>query len=338
MAEDMERRILDAFLGPAPVANPEGLQRVLERRAAGERGQPGRAGRTRFWVSIVSVSAIAATLLVMVSPGTQNQRPQPDRSIPGLAEAALMPGMLMAQGSAHPLFEPVAAGTDLQPGEWTYAWLDTGFPDSSMLHRIRQLRTTYQAAPAWLLLSRSGPLDSLNQFRDSTWIDDASFRLLARSFAVSGNGRITEEYREHEVLQGLTISGSTSWKVLSLDTTDAVYNGFSMPTSIVSMIARRAPLKAGWTGSVPVQALPSDSRMVVRWFDLAVVGEASLTVPAGSFDCWKIRLGQAWKYSPESGFFFYISKERRWLIQEGIEGVGPQKHPWKSVLVSAREE
>lgn len=340
MSEKLERQIADAYGDQVVRAKPEVLQRILERRAGGERVTLGEAPRPSLWPYGLIAAGLAAMLfLIPGGPAVETQPESRQGRISQMAEQMLMPGQLVAQGSVHPSFSPVSEGLELSPGEWTYTWLNAGgLPaDSSMKYRIRQQPTTYGEKPAWLLLSRAGPLDSLNRFGDSTWIDDASSRLLARSFRVSGNGRITEEYREHEMLQGFTIGGSTSWKVISLDTTDQVYNGYTLPTSIVSMVVRRAPLKAGWTGSVPIHGLPSDSRMVVRWYDLAVVGETRVSVPAGEFDCWKVRLGPE-RGDPESGFFFYVSKDRHWLVQEGLERVGPQKRYWKSVLISGKED
>jgi hypothetical protein len=65
--------------------------------------------------------------------------------------------------------------------------------------------------------------------------------------------------------------------------------------------------------------------------------------PAGRFLCWRIRNinpGRALPaYRPETpdpGIYFWVSRERGWLVQSLF--ASPGKEPYRQVLISASEE
>jgi hypothetical protein len=98
----------------------------------------------------------------------------------------------------------------------------------------------------------------------------------------------------------------------------------------------------GWHGSLP---LPTENPTMIAsiWLNLAVDGEEELTVPAGRFSTWRLRTANPDrtipKYNPEHpdpGIYFWVSKDRQWLIQMSM--VNPGKGRYDQVLFAGREE
>ncbi len=342
MAEKLEQRIEQAFSAPVAPADPAGLQRILARRARGERIALEAGRRAAPWVYRTITGAIAAGLLLFVSISVrENAAPRQASSSEPLTEASLLPQMLMAQGAERPSYPVLAMdGLELKPGEWAYALLERGtqYTDSSRIARSRLKLDVYNGKPAWLLLSRPAKGAEPVEWQDTSWVDDASLKLLARSTSVmNGEGRVTEEFRANDILKGFSKGGYTTWSVLVTDSTKRDdSNGYVLQGDVLFMALRRTRLSADWHASIELMSLGGASRVPSKWYDLAVVGEERVKVPAGEFDCWKIRFGPPSEYRYLGGIWIYVSKDRQWMIKQGIEG-GRQPEFW-SVLVSGRED
>lgn len=342
MAEDLESRIIDAFTDPAPTAGPDGLKRALNRRASGERVELGSRQRISSWMPGLGIGAIAALLLLMFAALQEPEKaPRGNSSVSQLAEVALMPQALLAQGSDRPAYPVMAAdGPDLKPGEWAYAGLDGGaeYNDSMPLRQSRLSPGSFNGVPSWLLLGRPAKKATPLQWLDTSWIDRSSLKLLARSTSVmNGEARVTEEFREHDMLKGFTKGGYTTWSVLVTDSTPRDdSNGYALQGDVLFMALRRTRLSSDWHASIELMSFPAYSRVTSRWYDLAVVGEERIRVPAGEFDCWKIRFGPPLEYRRLGQIWIYVSKDRQWIIKQGIQG-GTQREFW-SVLVSGKED
>lgn len=340
-AEILEGRVKAAFPDAPLETGPQGLQRILERRARGERvALTDRASRG-YWRYGLAAAAAAATLVIF-GPLTTRDRPAPGSgtAVGQVASTALMPAQLMAQGASHPSY-PIAVldGREVRPGDWTYAVLrgNATFAGSAAVQRMRVRSAEYSGRPAWLVLTRPTPDSSALHWLDSAWVDKGNLRLLARSVSVmQGNGRVTDEFREHEVLRGFATNRSTTWTVIEADTTsEDVSAGVPLQGDVFFMALKRAPLAAGWRGSIQLLATPIYNRAARRWLDLAVVGEERVVVPAGEFQCWKIRFGPPAEYSDLGPLYLWVSKAEQWIVQQGSDG-GPQGG-FRSVLVAGEE-
>lgn len=338
MSEELERRIADAFAAESRPGTPEGLKRVLQRRELGQKVELISESKPPNWIPALWVTGVAAALLLVIAVRRGSEKANPERAaVAQLAEAGLLPSVLMAQGAERPSFPVVEMnGPELKPGEWVYAGLKGGasFSDSVPRFRSRLARGEFNGKPAWLMLSRP----SAGNWLDTTWVDLDSLNLLARSTSVlTGNGRITEEFRPHDVLKGFTSAGHTTWTVIANDSTSEVPpSGLVLQGDALFLALRRARLSADWHASFQMKSNPIYNRVVTRWYDLAVVGEERVAVPAGEFDCWKISLGAPSEFRPLGHIRMYVSKDRQWIIKQGIEG-GTQRSFW-SVLVSGKED
>ncbi|HWA55816.1 MAG TPA: hypothetical protein VG692_01110 [Gemmatimonadales bacterium] len=335
--DELEERIRAAYAGDALTLSTATRARILARRSAGARVRftDRRPGPMREWII-----AVAATAGFAVLGGSYalHHRPAPGRER-ALAESALLPAALLAQGSAAPSFPELRPVREIRPGEWGYAVLQAGesFTDTTPVRRWRLARSAYKDIPAWLLLSSPRPGSAPVAWRDSVWLGATDLRQLGRSVEVmGGRGRLTEEFQEHQILRGFTTEAGTTWTVIDREAPgDRQGNGVVLQAGVLALSLRQAALGPAWRGSVALAVWPYYRREVKRWYDLAVVGEERLSVPAGEFDCWKVRLGPVDR-DDGRGVFFWISKREQWIVQQAIIG-GPQAES-RSLLVTGREE
>lgn len=336
---ELEDRIRRAFAEEQREMPESGLAAIAARRARGERVALLAARSPHLhWVRWAMIGSAAALLGWLGFSGLRADRSRGPGVVNRLANAALAPDPLFAQGSAHPSYPVVSYQREIRPGEWSYATLrhDEVFSESTTVYRSRLTRAMYRETPAWLMLSRPVP-DRPSEWRDSVWLDTAEVRQLARSVEVmSGEGRIVEEYRRDEILRGFVTRTGTTWTVIRReDPTQNPQNGYILQSDVLGLALRRAPLDRDWRGSIALVTWPFYSRAPKQWYDLEVVGEQSITVPAGTFSCWKIRLGPPGRRQ-DSGVFFWISQREQWMVKWGANGSsGPY---FRSILVSAKEE
>lgn len=341
MDSELERRIAAAYSDQVIRAKPEVLQRILDRRVSAERVTSSEAPRPKAWRYRLLAAGVAASLLAFTGlAGRKQKSPSPENPVGPMAGASLMPQMLMAQGAERPSYRVMAPdGQEMRPGEWTYASLLRGAPysDSSTQSRMRVERSEHDGAVTWVLLRRPVGTGSSTQWLDTTWVDGSTLRLVARSTSVmDGKGRVTEEFREREVLKGFTTAGYTTWQVVVADTASQHQSeGAILQGDVFFMAIRSAPLSPRWRASIALMS-PIYNRAVRWWYDLAVVGEERISVPAGEFDCWKIRFGPPADVQRLGSIFLWVSKDRQWIVKQGISG-GTQPEFW-SVLVSGRED
>jgi len=75
-------------------------------------------------------------------------------------------------------------------------------------------------------------------------------------------------------------------------------------------------LHDGWSGAIPY-LVPRGDRMALEvfWMNLRVAGRKRLTVPAGTFDCWRLVLAEP-PEKKEGITEFWIDREGGFLVQE----------------------
>lgn len=336
---ELEERIRQAFAEePRPVPDA-GMAEIAARRARGERvALVGAARRPFWWTRWALVGAAAGLLGWLGLRGTVSSPSREATVVDRLANAALAPDPLFAQGSAHPSF-PVAqpSGPELRPGEWSFATLEPGGSTAASWTRTTRLaRVEYHGRQVWRFTSGSDRASGPLGWRDTSWLDPETLKPIARVSRVSGGAVITEEYRDDAILTGYTSNGSTTWRSITIDTTGQITSGIRITSDLFLATLKRAPLNRDWKGSIQLLGIPNGDMASRRWFDLGVVGEERITVPAGTFDCWKIRFLRYRDDRPDIGYFFWVSQREQWIVQQGGQGVrGPG---FRTVLVAAREE
>lgn len=330
--DELEERIRAAYAAEEHRTSDEELGRIRARQAELTGTKRGRSLKP-FWIA-------AAAVLVLGVGGTLAlvaRRPKTRNPAAALAADALLPSALMAQGASFPSFPVVTSSREIRPGEMQYAFLAEGhaFTDSTPVMRSRLEHSDWKGEAAWLLLG--GPTgDQPPRWRDSAWFDTLQVRQLARSISVyKSNARIVEEFREHDVLRGYITEHGTSWNVLSKegDSQDGS-GGMVLRSDALNLALRRAPIDRDWKGSIALVVWPYYKKLEQQWYDLSVIGEERVAVPAGTFDCWKIQLGP--KPAREEGIFFWVTRDKQWIAQWGAinqHGMG-----FRMVLVKATEE
>jgi hypothetical protein len=319
---------------PQPRTSDAVLHGILARRAAGERITLPVAAPRRFPVWLFA-GAAAAVLVALVFSRTTRELQQVAAFPPSTPDTALqvtemggflLPAPLMAQATREPRYQrvPESGGDRLRPGRWFYTQRGLGrltnVGDTLSAYGIA--RSTYQGADAWIFLGGRRFPDGRTDWSDTTWLSRDSLRPYARVARIGESGRIEETWREDGVLIGETVNGYTAWR-----TRPHRYPGFvtteGAPMRWHQLLARlqTADMAPGWKGSLAIPGVMVDGRHQM-FLDVAVIREEIIEVPAGKFDCWKVGLGREEK----NGLFFWVSKDRGWLVAIGATWDGVQRY------------
>jgi hypothetical protein len=168
--------------------------------------------------------------------------------------------------------------SSLRPGQLTYQTTvvrDTiGSPAGNRMVTLSD--TSYGGAPAWLIVERRDGdgiiiADSLVaarvDFRPMHWV------------STNGPARLGAEFVGDSIYAVVT-SPVGRRSIVALSTPGTLVNAAALETAL-----RLLPLQSGWQDSTTALAITVGSN-VGLFTRLAVTGEETVTVPAGSFDCW----------------------------------------------------
>jgi hypothetical protein len=199
------------------------------------------------------------------------------------AVTALLAAPLGAQDStAAP---PALAGlraSGLRPGSWTYAATVTREGASIELARrtLTIAPAMHEGVAAWLLLDRTSARGQT--MTDSLLVARDDLRPLRRS-AEMGPVRIHLGFRGDSAVGTMSAPGGEDLPLaVAAGATPLVVNSGMLEAAL-----RLLPLAAGWRGSVS-QLAPTPTGLEVVPVTLAVVGEETVTAPAGSFPAWVV--------------------------------------------------
>lgn len=250
------------------------------------------------------------------------------------------PEALLAQ-STRPAFPPLnpddPIGLRLRAGKWTYA--ATRGSDSVGEFTYSTERTELNGQRAWLLVLGKGPATRLQRGSDSLWTTADSMRPLQRVSLLPG-GRREQTFRADDVLIGTTQNGYTTWRTIPLRDSTRKHSGAIIRSNEIAAMLQTAPLTATWNGSIPLAGSGEFGAITPVWFNFQVDGSEVVTVPAGSFDSWRIRMGMRSEFDSllkgeRPGLTFWVSKEKQWVVQQTI--VIPGKQTYKHALISFHE-
>ncbi len=189
-----------------------------------------------------------------------------------------------AQGSTDslpPVPHPLDANR-LQAVTLTYnATLRRGDTTRALGERTVQVASmNYGGGPAWLLIETRGAGE--NALADSLIVDRLSFQPLHWASTL-GRSRLGAEFRGDTIFGALMTPAGRRPMVGEIP-------GTALLTSAMTEAALSLyPLAPNWRDSVLV-AVTNTPRTVVLHAEVAVLGEARVTVPAGSYDCWLVTL------------------------------------------------
>lgn len=286
----------------APQPGAELLDRILTSRARGVRVvlPDVSAAAPRSWVRLVLPAAIAAMLLLLAIPFLRSPR-----SVVGDERAATewIP-MSVAFAQTAPPGAPVLEFvnvTRMRPVRLEYArsWRDSTHTEVAHTTSVVTLeRTVSGGKAAWLLVSRSSgvkdgrPLLAL----DSVMVARADLRLLRHTALVAPYSRY-DDIRITQAFRGDSVAGEM---IATRGGTRAAQRPIArtLPPKSTQYIAGAfgpvlfgaLALNESWRGSASVVGWAVRDDDVSMSIDLRVIGEDSVTVPAGRFDCWQVEI------------------------------------------------
>ena len=340
---EFERRIRDAVRGRGePQSTEAQMEAILARRNRGERvrlptdlGVGGRPHMLR-WAIIVAAAAAASVIAVSrgrISP--PRQEPTTSAARPG----PLGPDALYAQVTDRPTFPIIRAIRPLKPGVWRYGWADEPSAPVDSLDQWRQERSTdtYEGAVAYRYRYGKRMATGEIVLTDTLWLNHESLRPLARVAGMLTGGHVTEIYKENSIVTGHTTPGGmTSWRSMEFDSLGFWIRGqgripaglSEIPGPIsawrpqVAAALEAADLRADWRGSMEALVAAGGYMAERFWLNFYVVGEERITVPAGTFDAWRIQVGEPQpriQVGKSRQLFAWVSKEQQWLLRLGLD-------------------
>jgi hypothetical protein len=342
---NIEERVRDEVrVRPAPQPSDAMLQRILARRAAGERpGSPEERRRAhRTWPWLLPALAAAAAVVLIVRQTDPHDGAVMDSSVARL----LGPELLYAEVTDHPAFPVVRAIRQLHPGRWQYNF-ESRFYRSLKLPQewlIERSMGEYEGAPAYRYGIGQVLPDRPVALTDTLWLHGETLEPLERSAVNPTGGRVLQLYKEHRVLVGYTTAGGmTSWTSMELDSlgprvgkeerrmpADLYDIAASIPPWRLQLgaVLESAPLSDDWRGSMAATIALVPWLGLRFWVNFQVVGSETITVPAGTFETWKVQIGK------NRNLFAWVSKDRQWLIRLGPD----QEKGWNDSQVLVRGE
>ena len=222
----------------------------------------------------------------------------------------LLPAAAFAQGNQAkhlPAISP-ADGTRLAPGRWVYSWIPArpaqagDFPAFADTVTIR--RGTFREEAVWLVTQLVRRASGQGTGRlDSLYLSLSNLRPLRSALLLYRPDRVQRamamDFERDSVRWQFRLpgSGSPGRDTVVMARLPAHYSAVWPEFPI---LLNGIQFTSGWSGAVPVLVLTidwahNDAPMPVYWTDLRVTGREQVTVPAGTFDCWRVvqtNLGQ----------------------------------------------
>lgn len=330
---DLEERMRNAIsagpLEPSPTTWPGVVARRTRRDT--------QRTQTLRWLTAAGTVGVAASLMLITRGSPTESGPVSgfDARSAVVEGSMFSPEALFAQ-TTSPVFAPVSPddpiGLRLRPGVWRYSAFRGSDSLGGFTYSLQ--RATLNARPVWLMVSGQGSATRFQRGADSLWATADSLRPLMR-VSLLPSGRREQTFREDDVLIGTTRNGYTTWRTIPLRDSTRKHAGAVIRTNEIAVMLQAMPLSPTWKGSIPLAGSGEFGRITPVWFNFQVEGSEVVTVPAGTFDSWRIRMGMLSEADSlikgeRPGVTMWVSKDRQWLVQQTI--VIPGKDGWKQVL------
>ena len=332
---------------PVPKPSPDLLSRILASRAKGARVVlPGsELSRTRRALRY----AVAAAAFVGVAWfGFKMLSPRPERRggplLPSVLDGTpFMPAAVFSQEVRR----TVRAAryrliSELEPdrvraGRWIYEQRRIGdgvFVASESKRTVRLARFTYQGKPAWLVTGYTRDtmvlLDTPGA-RDTIVVDASSMRPV-RNVRPMWRTRLIQQFSPDSMVEEFHVMWRGPERTMRHEA--ALPDGGRGPLLLawsaysLEAVAQALPLARHWEGSVYSVGGLFASEVVPAFtaLDLRVTGTERITVPAGTFDCWKLQVREGDEEST-----VWVSQQQRWLVMRSrtFEDSGKLRTEWR---------
>lgn len=337
-----ELRRRTAVLEPPPLTD-ETLARVFARRAAGERvvlrTSDESATRSRPVARVVAIGVVALAASIVAAVMTRNSvavsdGPSFDRSALAAVDLACAStpstsrdsstlrrlmisafGIAAACGAEPGQDAPIAfQPSQIRSGTFTYSSLtitDGAFTSTHPSSAIAITRTMWKGTPAILAVRDGPPMTGVHLDSLVVSADGPTPLYWASIYKTQHPGGAI-----HAVFDSATISIVMTGHLDTAATlsfhmrSGQLPFGFALPLDVPAL-----PLAKGWHGTIEI-APPIHPR-AFKYFarpwetiSLRVVGRETLRVAAGTFDCWKVQVGE-----PTEDSFIWVSADNHLVIR-----------------------
>jgi hypothetical protein len=173
---------------------------------------------------------------------------------------------------------PIATTGPVRAGRWKYTTTVTQGDKSQSLgtRTLSVTAVTYKGTAAWLILETRDA--GAMQAADSLYVTRAALVPLRRSYQM-GPARVVNEFTNDSIL------GSVVLPQGSMPIAMAMRPGVMVNGNMLEVALQGASLRRGWTGSAEMLIVGPEGAATVP-VELQVVGEESVTVPAGTYQTW----------------------------------------------------
>lgn len=322
---------------PTPDPSPGLRGRIVASRTAGGRVILPTGDNQIHWAFAIRVSiGIAAAALLAI--GLFPRDGDDEEGIGSSASTFWWASEAVAQeprGKRYVASYPLADldRTRLSAGRWVFqsrVIIDGFTTDTITGDTIAIAAGAYGGKPVWQISNRWGSRYFVS--RDTLTVDRETLRPLRRAAAERRLQRPGAAPRAFE------FPASGSMGPLLLASVPARYHGSQLQPFMrpalglihylyLLPVLQTLPIRDGWRGSVYVTWAWRDANPIP--LDARVVGRETQTVPAGTFDCWKVELQVP---SNKTKTIVWISTDRHWVVRmrEPLRGGALEK-----VLVAA---
>ncbi len=301
---DAARRI------PASEAPADVLGRVLAARARGDRmilpdpamPAPPRRSYGRLAAAVAAALAVAAAGLTARDRTVRQPAAESDDWLVSDSWFASVANAAEPPAGEIPAGVRFSAADRVRPRTLTYTerWTDARGRAADGARTVTRIDSArLNGAPVWRVTTRTGGGGGVGDHgeraaAESLWVTRAELRPVARHVRVSPYLR----YRYIDIEQRFAAEGVTGRMQAEANDGHVVRRPIaqSLPDDAAPYITDAlAPLalvaavpSRGWEGSVSIVGWAVVSRDVSYRASLRVVGEERVTVPAGTFDCWRL--------------------------------------------------
>ncbi len=334
---DFEARLrLMAAAIPVPAPSERRLEAIMAARRAREGFLAVASGprfnrRSLLPFGLALAGSIAVLLIPTEPTGQPENQPRPS--------STLWPEPLMAQardGAILPDSETVLAldGAAVRPGLWVYRRRPIGGPPGrpEWIDTLSIRAGAYEGEATWNVSWRRGSFHrEQTDLVESLFVRKTDLWPLSRTYSLPGGRAVRQVFAPESSVVISEDQGRTSVVSVSgfSSAGGAVISGWGASHYLLQAL----PLHPRWRGNIRIIGITNDGQAIDFRLPLQVLREETITVPAGTFDCWAVAMG-----TQRPAFVFWVSKRERWIVKEGLgpaEEIGPDVVGSERVLISA---
>lgn len=332
---------------PAPEPSQDLLERILASRAAGRRvvlRVPARSVGSRRTVRYTAAAAILAGVawlgwtVLTTRPGVESELP-PVWAIGGMP---FIPSTAFGQERVPPTRSPrypliaQIQPTRVRAGRWTYEGTTTAdgvFTTSQGPPRTIVIAAgNFEGLPIWVA-SGSPDASGSPEMLDTVLVDRVTLRPL-RYVRPMRHARLVQHFSHDSIDELLYVEPSPKARERTLRGA-ALLPDVGVGPMLVSwsphsleLLVQALPLNRDWRGSVYSANWVT---MATRFptftaLDLRVTGSERVTVPAGTFDCWRLEAREG-----DDKAMLWVSRDHGWLVMRrhtSSDGSGKWRTEW----------